>query len=52
MPKINKKLRNFCLGWIYLVISPIYIPVKLCWEEKKEIKDFYIECYNAIMLNT
>ena len=27
------------------LISPIYIPIVILWEERKEIINFYSECY-------
>jgi len=46
--KMNKKLKYFGLGVMYFIISPVYIPALILWQERGEIKDFYLECFKAI----
>jgi len=46
---MNKKLiKYFFKGAFFLVISPVYVPLGLCWEHRGEIVDFYIQCFRAI----
>jgi len=46
---MNKKLiKYFFKGAFFLVISPIYVPLGLCWEHRGEIVEFYIKCFRAI----
>ena len=45
---MGKKIKDFGLGVIYLIISPIYVPVMILWEEREQIKKFYSQCFQAI----
>lgn len=45
---MKKKLKYFCLGVMYLIISPVYVPALILWQERDEIKDFYLQCFKAI----
>ena len=46
---MNKKLiEDFFIGAFHLIISPVYVPLALCWEYRNEIADFYIQCFRAI----
>jgi len=45
---MGKKIKYFGIGVLYLIISPIYLPVVFLWQERKEIKDFYTQCFKAI----
>jgi len=45
---MGKKIKYFGLGVLYLIISPIYFPVLILWEEREQIKDFYSQCFKAI----
>jgi len=44
----GKKIKRFFLGLGTLVISPIYIPVLICWEERDEIVGCYKHIWQAI----
>jgi hypothetical protein len=47
--KINKKkVKFFCLAIALLIVSPIYIPVRICWEERDEIVGCYRQIWQAI----
>lgn len=46
---MNKELiQDFFIGVFHLIISPVYVPLGLCWEHRGEIVDFYIQCFRAI----
>ena len=45
---MNKKLKYFGLGVLNLIVSPVYIPALILWQERDEIKDFYLQCFKAI----
>jgi len=45
---MGKKIKYFGLGVLYLIISPIYFPVMILWEEREQIKKFYSHCFKAI----
>lgn len=45
---INEKVYYFILGLSLLIVSPIYIPVRICWEERKEIKGCYKQIWQAL----
>jgi hypothetical protein len=45
-----KKLKMFCLGLMLFIISPIYVPVLIMWQERNQIAGFYVQCYKAITL--
>lgn len=42
------KIKMFFVGLLHLVISPVYVPLVILWEERDEIKDFYAQCFRAI----
>ena len=44
----RKKIKMFFFGLLHLIISPVYIPAMILWEERNEIKDFYAQCFRAI----
>jgi len=44
----NKKIKFFCLAIALLIVSPIYIPVRICWEERDEIVGCYRQIWQAI----
>lgn len=44
----SKKIKRFFLGLGYLVISPIYIPVLICWEERNQIIGCYQDLWKAV----
>ena len=44
----RKKIKMFFLGLLHLIISPVYIPAMILWEERDEIKDYYAQCFRAI----
>jgi hypothetical protein len=47
--KMNRqKIKMFFLGVLHLIISPVYIPAMILWEERDEIKGFYAQCFRAI----
>jgi len=47
--KMNKsKIKMFFLGLLHLIISPVYIPAMILWEERNDIKDYYSQCFRAI----
>ena len=49
---MNKsKIKMFFLGLLYLIISPVYIPAMILWEERDDIKDFYAQLFRAITFN-
>ena len=49
---MNKsKIKYFFIGLFYLVISPVYIPAMILWEERDDIKDYYAQCFRAITFN-
>ena len=39
----NNKLR--LQAFVSFLISPIYVPVVICWENRKDIAAFYKECW-------
>jgi len=39
----NNKLRLYALGTF--LISPVYVPVVICWEYRGDIIDFYTDCW-------
>jgi len=39
----NNKFRLQAL--FYFLISPVYVPVVICWDNRKDIKDFYKDCW-------
>ncbi len=41
----NNKIRLQALG--LFLISPIYVPIVVCWEYRKDIKYFYKECWQV-----
>tara|TARA_R110000803_G_C11733335_1_gene289960 strand:- start:17 stop:202 length:186 start_codon:yes stop_codon:yes gene_type:complete len=41
----NNILRLKSLG--LFIISPIYVPLVVCWENRQDIKDFYKECWQV-----
>ena len=46
---MNKELiQDFFIGVFHHIISPVYVPLGLCWEHRGEIVDFYIQCFRAI----
>ena len=45
---MKKKLKYFGLGILHLIISPVYVPALILWQERDEIKDFYLQCFKAI----
>ena len=45
---MKKKLKYFCLGVMFLIIGPVYAPALILWQEKWQIKDFYLQCFKAI----
>lgn len=45
---MNKKLKHFCLGVMFLIIGPVYVPALILWQERDEIIDFYLQCFKAI----
>ena len=46
---MNKlKIKYFFIGVFHLVISPVYVPLALCWEHRDEIVDFYMQCFRAV----
>ena len=45
---IKSKTKMFFLGLLHLIISPVYIPAMILWEERDEIKAFYAQCFRAI----
>ena len=45
---MGKKIKYFGLGVLYLIISPIYLPVAFLWEEREQIKKFYSYWFKAI----
>jgi hypothetical protein len=47
--KINKKkVKFFCLAIALLIVSPIYFPVRICWEERDEIVGCYQDLWKVI----
>jgi len=38
----------FFLGLLHLIISPVYVPAMILWEERGEIAGFYAQCFRAI----
>ena len=44
----RKKIKMFFLGLLHLIISPVYVPAMILWEERDEIKGFYIDLFKAI----
>jgi len=44
----RKKIKMFFLGLLHLIISPVYIPAMILWEERNDIKDYYAQCFRAI----
>ena len=46
---MNKELiKHFFIGAFCLIVSPVYVPLAVCWEHRGEIKDFYIQCFRAL----
>jgi len=46
---MNKsKIKMFFLGLLHLIISLVYIPAMILWEERDAIKDYYAQCFRAI----
>jgi len=46
---MNRELvKDFFLGAFFLIISPVYVPLGLCWHYRNEIVDFYIQCFRAL----
>jgi len=46
---MNKsKIKLFFIGVFHLVISPVYIPAMILWEERDDIKDYYSQCFKAV----
>ena len=45
----NNKIRLQALG--LFLVSPIYVPIVVCWENRKDIIDFYKDCWK-IATNT
>ena len=45
----NNKIRLQALG--LFLVSPIYVPIVVCWEYRKDIIDFYEDCWK-IATNT
>jgi hypothetical protein len=43
-----RKVKYFFMGIGYLLISPIYIPVIICWEEREEVIGCYKQIWQAI----
>jgi hypothetical protein len=41
----NNILRLKTIG--FFIISPIYVPLVVCWENRQDIKDFYKECWQV-----
>ena len=39
----NNKIRLQALG--LFLISPIYVPIAVCWEDRKNIIEFYEDCW-------
>ena len=47
--KMNrKKIKMFFVGLLHLIISPVYVPAMVLWEERDNIKDYYSQCFKAI----
>ena len=32
---------------VFFIISPIYVPLVVGWENRRDIKDFYKECWQV-----
>ena len=46
---MNKlKIKYFFIGVFHLVISPVYVPLAILWEERDDIKDYYSQCFKAV----
>lgn len=45
----NNKLR--LQAFFSFLISPIYVPLVVCWENRRDIVGFYVECWQ-IATNT
>jgi len=43
-----KKIKYFGLGVLYLIISPVYFPALILWQERDVIKTLYLQCFEAI----
>jgi hypothetical protein len=43
-----KKLKMFFIGLFYFIVSPIWVPAVILWEQRKQVKEFYIQCYQAL----
>ena len=41
-------IKDFFIGAFFLIVSPVYVPLGICWEHRGEIKDFYIQCFRAL----
>jgi len=41
----NNILRLKTVG--FFLISPIYVPAVVCWNNRQDIKDFYKECWQV-----
>jgi len=44
----RKKIKMFFVGLLHLIISPVYIPAMILWEERDAIADYYDQCFKAI----
>ena len=44
----KSKIKMFFLGLLHLIISPVYIPAMILWEERDDIKDYYSQCFKAV----
>jgi len=44
----RKKIKMFFVGLLHLIISPVYVPLVILWEERDDIKDYYAQCFKAI----
>lgn len=39
------KYKLYAKALFYIVISPVYVPAVILWEERKQIKEFYVEAW-------
>jgi hypothetical protein len=47
--EINRtKIKFFFLAIALLIVSPIYVPVRICWEERGEIVGCYRQIWQAL----
>jgi len=44
----KSKIKMFFLGLLHLIISPVYIPALILWEERDQIIDYYSQCFKAV----